>query len=338
VARPLDAGATVEPVARPLDVGATFEPEPIEPGELLVEEVGDLREEPFAEAQLVEPSELLPELEPLAPPVRPLPEAGEGDAIAARLAEDALPFDEPFEHRREAPPSAGAASEGDEEAIDSRLYELIGAIAHEVRNPLVSIRTFSELLPDHYDDPEFRSHFRELVVKDVQRIDRVVSRLQSLAEGQRKSEPVDMARLLDRLLDERRPVIQSRRLLVLKELDHTQPLVRVDAEQVEDAIAGLLDRAIEQASERGDVYLASKYNERGLAGRPSVRVLIRHTRASTGVSIRDRDAGRVRVPAADRAMLDLVLAKRLIQAQGGELSVDEAEAGESVIVVELPSA
>jgi len=276
----------------------------------------------------VEPTELLPDIEPLAPPVRPLPEAGEADPVASTLAEDTLPFDEPFEPRTPAPAAAHSG------AIDERLYELVGAIAHEVRNPLVSIRTFSELLPDHYDDPEFRNHFRELVVKDVQRIDRVVSRLQSLAEGQRKPEPVDMARLLDRLLDERRPVIQARRLLVLKELDHTQPTVLADAEQVEDAIAGLIDRAIEQASERGDVYLASKYDDGGPSGRPLVRVLIRHTRASADVS----SSTRVEIPTSDQAMLDLVLAKRLIEAQGGELAVDEAEAGESVIVVDLPAA
>ena len=306
----------------------------------------------------VMPEELLPELEPLEPPLRPLPDA-HGDAPSAeRMALEALPFEgaepetpassdaEPSS--ADAPPLDGAQASALDEPIDgplgpvhpatpetdqprdARLQQLIGAIAHEVRNPLVSIRTFSELLPDHYDDPEFRTHFRELVVKDVERIDRVVARLQALAETTTKTETLNVARLLDRLLDDRRATIQSRRLLVLKELDHASPLVYAHPDQLEDALAGLLDRAIEQATERGDVYLASKYNVHGPGDRPNMRILIRHTRASRGTQP---------APAAGTAemLLDLVLAERLLEAQGGRLTVDDAEANESVIVVDLPA-
>jgi len=131
-------------------------------------------------------------------------------------------------------------------------------------------------------------------------------------------------------LDERRATIQSRRLLVLKELDHASPLVHAHPDQLEDALGGLLDRAIEQASDRGDVYLASKYNVHGPDGRPSMRVLIRHTRASRGTQP---------APAAGSAemLLDLVLAERLLEVQGARLTVDDAEANESVIVVDLPA-
>ncbi|HEX2277706.1 MAG TPA: histidine kinase dimerization/phospho-acceptor domain-containing protein [Candidatus Tectomicrobia bacterium] len=48
------------------------------------------------------------------------------------------------------------------------LNRVVGHIAHEIKNPLVSIKTFAELIDDHYDDPEFRRHFSNVMKYDVQ--------------------------------------------------------------------------------------------------------------------------------------------------------------------------
>jgi DNA-binding NtrC family response regulator len=223
---------------------------------------------------------------------------------------------------------------GDTSEDGSNLRRLVRAIAHEVRNPLVSIRTFSELLPDHYDDAEFRSHFRELVGEDVRRIDDAVTRLQSMVDmPEVKTEPVDIAHLLETLLDERREEIQSRRLLVLKELDHGLPYALGDPAQLRDAFAGLLDRALSQASDRGDVYIASKHHTAGIGGRPSVRVLLRSaSREGPSGEGSEGDDG-----AARRGDLDLVMAETVVQAAGGTLTLDTTDAHESVIVIDLPA-
>ena len=59
---------------------------------------------------------------------------------------------------------------------------LLGAgVAHEIRNPLVSIKTFAQLLPKHFDDPKFRDRFSKLIVEEVARIDRLTEQLLDLA-------------------------------------------------------------------------------------------------------------------------------------------------------------
>jgi len=54
------------------------------------------------------------------------------------------------------------------------LGELLAEIAHEVRNPLVSVKTFLQLVPDRFDDPQFRERFREVVADEVRRIERLL--------------------------------------------------------------------------------------------------------------------------------------------------------------------
>ena len=59
---------------------------------------------------------------------------------------------------------------------------LLGAsMAHEIRNPLVSIKTFVQLLPTHYQDPAFREKFFRLIGSEVSRIDQLTEQLLDLS-------------------------------------------------------------------------------------------------------------------------------------------------------------
>jgi signal transduction histidine kinase len=59
---------------------------------------------------------------------------------------------------------------------------LLGAsVAHEIRNPLVSIKTFVQLLPNHYQDQAFRDKFFRLIGDEVARIDQLTEQLLDLA-------------------------------------------------------------------------------------------------------------------------------------------------------------
>jgi nitrogen-specific signal transduction histidine kinase len=57
------------------------------------------------------------------------------------------------------------------------LNRVVGHIAHEIKNPLVSIKTFAELIDDQYDDPEFRRQFSDIMKHDVQSLDNITEKL-----------------------------------------------------------------------------------------------------------------------------------------------------------------
>src|SRR5256885_4731938 len=50
------------------------------------------------------------------------------------------------------------------------LARVIARIADEIKNPLVSINTFVELIDERYDDPDFRKLFSSVVRRDVRRL------------------------------------------------------------------------------------------------------------------------------------------------------------------------
>ena len=79
---------------------------------------------------------------------------------------------------------------------------LAAGMAHEIKNPLTAIRTFTEYLPEKSKDPEFISKFTSVVGAEVEKIDATVRQLLDFAKP---STPVmahvDIQKILEETLD-----------------------------------------------------------------------------------------------------------------------------------------
>ncbi len=64
----------------------------------------------------------------------------------------------------------------------SSVGTLAAGMAHEIKNPLVTIKTFTQLLPHRYSDEDFRNEFSVLVAQEVTRIDGIVNDLLSFSK------------------------------------------------------------------------------------------------------------------------------------------------------------
>lgn len=79
---------------------------------------------------------------------------------------------------------------------------LASGIAHEIKNPLTAIQTFSEYLPQKLDDKEFLTKFSKIVSKEVNRIDDLVHQLLEYAKpAPLQLKPTDMQKLLSETLE-----------------------------------------------------------------------------------------------------------------------------------------
>ena len=211
---------------------------------------------------------------------------------------------------------------------------LARSLSHEIRNPLVSIRTFTELLPEHYGDETFRERFAELVGRDVAHINSVVTRLQNVAENEgAMPAALDVSEILESLLEDRSERFAAGRLLVLRELERDAPLAWAEENGLQVALAGLLDRALETLPERGDLFVATKYIEEASDGEPRLRILLRyHNPELATASTRPSELEELR-PSANE--LEFVLAETVAAAHGGSLVIDSSDAQETLILMDL---
>lgn len=59
--------------------------------------------------------------------------------------------------------------------------DLAASMSHEIRNPLVAIKTFAQLLPERFEDAEFRKDFNEIVVREIDRLDKIITQINNFA-------------------------------------------------------------------------------------------------------------------------------------------------------------
>jgi two-component system sensor histidine kinase HydH len=148
----------------------------------------------------------------------------------------------------------------------SALGTLAAGVAHEIRNPLVSVRTFIELLPERLGDDEFRTGFRDLALGEVERICALINDLLAFSRpAPAQRDPTDLGELvaqITRLLDAE---ARKRDVVVSCRADPALPAVIVDDARVKQVLMNVVLNAIEACGPHGTIEIATRV-EVGPAG------------------------------------------------------------------------
>jgi signal transduction histidine kinase len=138
---------------------------------------------------------------------------------------------------------------------ESAIGILAAQTAHEIKNPLVTLRTFAELLPTQYDDPDFRTNFAPLVGREVSRINDTV---QALLQFARPVEPefqtVDAHESLQQVFQAASTRNKGQPIRFAIDLSAPDDRVRVDPRLLSLAVDNLLVNAVE-ATREGQISL-----------------------------------------------------------------------------------
>jgi signal transduction histidine kinase len=134
-----------------------------------------------------------------------------------------------------------------------RSLEIIaGGFAHEIRNPLTSIKTFIQLAPERKDDHEFINHFSKVVSEDVDRIERLI---QEILDYARYMEPKfteeDLNDVVNSCLYFIEVKAESKSIAIKKELERDLPHVLLDRQQIKQVLLNLFLNAMDAMSETG---------------------------------------------------------------------------------------
>jgi signal transduction histidine kinase len=134
---------------------------------------------------------------------------------------------------------------------------MASAIAHEIKNPLVAIKTFAELLPERFADQEFRDVFSAVAVREIDRIDRLVARLRGASnEVDHPLVPLSLPALIEDVVALVRPQLERSHLKIAIDysLDSTQILGH--AAQLHQLLLNLLLNAMEAMPGGGTITIA----------------------------------------------------------------------------------
>jgi len=139
----------------------------------------------------------------------------------------------------------------EEENLWKRIAE---GVAHEVRNPLVSIKTFSQLLPEKFKDKDFREEFSEMVTREVERLSGMLDLLEKFAHpGQPVKKPESINQIVEEVVEEFRPLAEEKGIKLNLRLDTTNPIILVDRNQISEALHQIVKNAFQAIKDSGRI-------------------------------------------------------------------------------------
>ncbi len=125
------------------------------------------------------------------------------------------------------------------------LGTLAAGLAHELRNPLVSIQTFSALLKERGQDPEFQQEFGAIMQRDVGRIASIVENVAAFAENSTVPfGPVKLEEVLAGVSEIARPELSRTGVQLQVDQDGDLPPVHGNYSQLLQVFLNLLQNAI----------------------------------------------------------------------------------------------
>ena len=122
------------------------------------------------------------------------------------------------------------------------LNRFVSQLTHEIKNPMVAIRTFSELLPDRYEDPEFRDIFAKTVNAEIKRLNELVDQLIAFSSSMHYNyETVFVNELLGDMLEQLKKKHKNGRMKIKAMLCRDNPTVKADKKNLARAFLYLAD-------------------------------------------------------------------------------------------------
>ncbi|MDD5338358.1 MAG: ATP-binding protein [Dehalococcoidales bacterium] len=227
----------------------------------------------------------------------------------------------------------------DLERIQNLRQNMVADIAHELRTPLSNLKGYLEAIKDGVVKPN-KATIRSLN-EEAETLSRLVADLQELSladAGELKiiAQPEDIGRLVKDTVTNSQPKAKVKGLKITADLPKLLPLINIDAHHIKQVMGNLLDNAIEHTSKNGEITVSIEEQ----AGSVAVTV------ADTGEGIPAEDLPLVferfyrvdksRARTTGGSGLGLTIAKRLVEAHGGTITVTSEVGKGSIFTFTLP--
>jgi signal transduction histidine kinase len=219
----------------------------------------------------------------------------------------------------------------------STVGTLAAELAHEIRNPLVAVQTFLQILPERLDDPEVTVDLRGVALTELQRVARLLNELLGMARASMATfAATDLETLVEQVV--RFLQVSARKKdVALERVGEPLPTGAADASRLKQALVNLVLNAI-QASPAGTTVTVATRNVADAAGRAVVEVAIR----DEGPGIPEEDRESIFQPfftTKDNGTgLGLPVTRQIVADHGGSILVEGEVGRGAVFVIRLPLA
>ncbi len=233
-------------------------------------------------------------------------------------------------------PCSSTTAEGGKES----LFDVtLSTLAHEIKNPLVAISTFAALLPEKYDDPEFRERFSQLVTLDIKRINELLENLLEFAQflpPQRRGN--HLAPLLKDIFKQKEKTLTQRRIRLTLNLKEFLPAILFDPAQLDFVLRSVLENVLTTMEEDKDLRLTMNMVEKRESNNHFVELTVWYDGQDGVIRNIQKAFGPEGGLHFENLTLAMALARKVMIRNQGEMRVSQEEGVGTTILLHFPVA
>jgi DNA-binding NtrC family response regulator len=226
-------------------------------------------------------------------------------------------------------PINGSGSEATHTDSVPDLRLLIHELAHELKNPMVTIKTFAQLLTDRYQDESFRARFQDVVDGDIERIDDILEVMVEFADfSQPRKVTIPLDEQVRAMLAEIGEESAQRQVRLGWKGNDNGATIVADEAQFKYVLKNTLLAVLLQAKMGSEI-------EIGIA-KPGC-LMVSYQREVARVASITQVLGGSTVGADESVPpLRILLAKQVLERNGGRIRTDRAESDRDMLQMEFP--
>ncbi|WNS76443.1 PAS domain S-box protein [Bacillus sp. DTU_2020_1000418_1_SI_GHA_SEK_038] len=210
----------------------------------------------------------------------------------------------------------------------SLVGQLAAGVAHEIRNPLTSIKGFLQLMQMEIDKP----NYLEIMLSEIDSIEKIIQEFLSLSKPQAsKLAPTDINELLQYVITLINTRAKLKNIAIVQESDSELPIIHCDEHQIKQVFVNILQNAVEAMENGGVIQIQTMRSE-------SDNIRFRIIDQGCGISEdRIKSIGEPFYSTKEKGTgLGLMISHKIVQEHGGTLSLESTINKGTIVDVILP--
>lgn len=215
------------------------------------------------------------------------------------------------------------------------LGKLSAGIAHEIRNPLSSIRGLAQFVYNSFSKTDERKEDLNAIIQEVDRLNKLVVQVLDFAKLKKPNlTRFSLNDLIRKIIELFKLETKDKQIEFSLELSPDISKIQADEDQVRQILMNVIINAIQAIPKKGEIKI--KTEKTLLKGEPAIKLIIE----DSGIGISERDFTQIFDPffsTKDKGSgLGLSIVYKLIEAHQGEIKVESKEAKGTKFVIFLP--
>ncbi len=219
----------------------------------------------------------------------------------------------------------------------SALGSMTADVAHEIRNPLVSIGGFARKCLTTIDPASKEKRYVQIIVDETARLEKILRDLLMFTHGPAKEmQEIDLSKLIERGIELNREELDDKGIRVVRKIDPDLPRILGDREQVEKVFINIILNAAQAMDGEGTLTVrADPFQEDGTEW-------LRTEIEDTGKGIPAENIDRIFDPffttkeSGEGTGLGLSVSRRIVEEHHGKISVASVPGEGSTFAIQLP--